>query len=134
MTTPPAESGPRPLGLDSPARVPALRTAVAPLEEAVGGRVEVAVDRLDRLGQWVVLFGTMRNPDGGRPDFAGTAFARQAADGQLSDLYVALVKAPDGQTPGWELRECAIGPTDVAWADWATKHSVPPELFDSRAG
>lgn len=74
--------------------------ATAPLRDALGGAVVLDVERLDRLGRWAFLMGTMRTPGGERPDYAGTPYAQRAASGGMSDLYVALLRAgPDNANP-----------------------------------
>ena len=46
--------------------------------------------------------------------------------GGKSDLCAALLHR-EGST--WKLVELAVGPTDVAWENWAEKHKAPAELF-----
>ena len=70
-----------------------LQAATAPLQAALGETVRVDVERLDRLGRWAFLQGTMRAAEGGRPDFAGTRYAERASAGGMSDVYVALLQA-----------------------------------------
>ncbi|MGY0651688.1 hypothetical protein ACW7GZ_07470 [Luteimonas sp. A537] len=134
-----------------------LDAASGPLREALDGRVELDVERMDRIGGWAFVLGNMRAPGGGRPDFAGTRFAEAAEQGSMSDVYVALLKhegapvggadagdstnADDGDPtvagdvpafpPGgrWILLDHAIGPGDVAWLDWPRQHAAPRALF-----
>ena len=102
-----------------------LADAVAPVDAAFGGRVQVNVERLDRLGRWAFLQGTLRGADGGAPDYSGTSYAERAVTGGMSNVYVALLQAdaePDGVDTGapvaWSLVAHAIGPSDVAWLTW----------------
>lgn len=132
MNTPPAHSGPQSLGRDDAVREAVLRAAAAPLREAFGDRVQMTVDQLARVGPWVFLRGRMRDANGGRPDYSGTAYEKPAAAGQMSDRYVALLRESDERTAEWQLREHAIGPTDIAWEHWPDKHAAPPELFGFR--
>ncbi|WP_219338375.1 hypothetical protein [Luteimonas deserti] len=135
-----------------------LAVASAPLHEAFGEQVLLDVERLDRLGRWAFLLGTMHAPDGGRPDLAGSVYAERAAAGGMSDVYVALVHtgAPSREAetadadpehgPGasgdagsaargadsperWRLVDHAIGPSDVAWLEWPQQHAAPRLLF-----
>lgn len=126
---PSAQSTRHVLDAGDPARGAVLRAATAPLREAFGDRVQVQVQRLDRLGPWVFLQGKMRDASGGRPDFSGTAYEKPAAAGQMSDLYVALVRDSEGHTGEWQLRAHAIGPSDVAWETWPRDHEAPSALF-----
>ncbi|PBJ82794.1 hypothetical protein CMZ84_11785 [Lysobacteraceae bacterium NML93-0399] len=71
-----------------------LAAATAPVRDAFDGAVRVDVERLDRLGRWAFLQGTLRDADGGRPDYAGTRYAERATQGGMSDVYVALLQAP----------------------------------------
>ncbi|MEN4902420.1 hypothetical protein [Luteimonas sp. TWI662] len=129
-----------------------LDAATAPLRSALGDRVVVEVERLDRLGDWAFLQGTLRAPGGGRPDYAGTPYAERAAAGGMSDVYVALLRAQPAQssadedarepptddgasteldppTPRWTVLDHAIGPSDVAWLTWPETHAAPRQLF-----
>lgn len=129
MHSPSAQPAPQSLGPEDPARDAVLRVATAPLTDVLGDRVRVEVQRLDRVGTWVFLLGRMRSPSGDRPNFSGTAYERQAAAGQLSDRYVALVKGAEHSATDWQLRAHAIGPTDVAWETWPKDHEAPSSLF-----
>ncbi|WP_020669524.1 hypothetical protein [Amycolatopsis nigrescens] len=134
MHTPSAQSVPRSLDPDDSVSVAVLQAATAPLREAFGDRVRVEVEHLNRVGPWVFLRGRMRGSDGGRPNFAGTAYESRQADGVVSDVYVALVKKDDAtivdnDARSWRLSDRAIGPTDVAWLTWPDKHEAPPALF-----
>jgi hypothetical protein len=129
-----------------------LEAATAPLRSALGDRVVVDVERLDRLGDWAFLQGTLRAPGGSRPDYAGTPYAERAAAGGMSDVYVALLRAqpaptnaadaaseapPHDGTPmdanpatsQWTVLDHAIGPSDVAWLTWPQTHAAPRQLF-----
>lgn len=72
-----------------------LQAATEPLQARFGDAVRVDVERLDRLGRWAFLQGTMRAAEGGRPDYTGTPYAERAAQGGMSDVYVALLQATD---------------------------------------
>ncbi|MCD9028901.1 hypothetical protein LDO26_11850 [Luteimonas sp. BDR2-5] len=76
-----------------------LAAAVAPVHAAFGDSVKVEVERLDRLGRWAFLQGTLRAADGGMPDYTGTPYAERAATGGMSDVYVALLQAPSPSVP-----------------------------------
>jgi len=129
-----------------------LAAATAPVRDALGTTVVVEVERLDRLGRWAFLQGTLRSPGGGRPDYAETSFAERAAQGGMSDVYVALLQAPgeagaeaidtsgeagkahtsqsaaDG-VPDWKIIDYSIGPSDVSWLGWPAQHAAPRQLF-----
>lgn len=69
-----------------------LEAATTPLREALGDRVELDVERMDRIGEWAFVLGSLRAPGGGRPDYADTRFAEAASQGAMSDVYVALLR------------------------------------------
>ncbi|WP_028851105.1 hypothetical protein [Thermocrispum municipale] len=130
----PSESVPRVLGEDEPAREAIVQAAAAPLREAFGVRIRLDVERVNRLGPWVFVQGTMRGSDGGRPNYAGTSYQAAAADGTLSDTYAALLKkdenaVADADVRSWRLLEYAIGPTDVAWLTWPDEHQAPRSVI-----
>lgn len=136
-----------------------LQAATAPLQAQLGDTVRVDVERLDRLGRWAFLQGTMRAAEGGRPDFADTLYADRASEGGMSDVYVALLQAdeaaddqdqppPSGdvhdggkendvgdttvsetEITEWTLVDHAIGPSDVSWLNWPQDHAAPRQLF-----
>lgn len=86
------QAAPRALQPEDTGYRPLLETATTPLREAFGDRVVVEVERLDCLGRWAFLQGSMRTPGGQRPDFRGTEYAERAAAGSMSDVYVALLR------------------------------------------
>lgn len=71
-----------------------LAAATAPVRDAFDDSVRVDVERLDRLGRWAFLQGTLRAADGGQPDYTGTGYAERAVQGGMSDVYVALLQTP----------------------------------------
>lgn len=94
-----AQAAPRQMqpGDDGYARL--LETAGAPLREQLGAGVALDVERLDRLGNWAFVLGSLRGADGSRFDYQGTAFAAAAAQGGMSDVYVALLRRdPDADS------------------------------------
>ena len=134
MYTPSARPFPVSLNPGDPVREAVLEAATARLDQEFGDGVRVAVEQLDRLGPWVFLQGTMRGTEAGRPYYAGTIYENKRADGVMSDVYVALLKKKsetnvDDDARSWQVANCAIGPTDVAWLTWPDEHEVPQELF-----
>lgn len=73
-----------------------LDAATAPVRSQFGAAIRVDVERLDRLGRWAFLQGVLRDADGSRPDYTGTSYAERAEQGGMSDVYVALLQAPQG--------------------------------------
>jgi hypothetical protein len=52
--------------------------------------------------------------------------AQLRKEGLLDDYSQALLQLKKGK---WVMRDIVIGPTDVAWSDWPTKHKLPRSLF-----
>ena len=80
-----------------------LEAATRPLRDALGGQVELRVERIDRIGGWAFVLGNMQAPGGGRPDLSGTSFADASAQGAMSDVYVVLLRhEQEAASPGTE--------------------------------
>lgn len=134
MDTPSTQSAPQSIGPGDPLRGAVLQAATAPLRNAVGDRLDVEVERLNRVGARVFLQGTMRSAGGGPANYTDTVFETRRADGVMSDVYVALLEktdaaVTDADARSWRVVEYAIGPTDIAWLPWADRHDVPRALF-----
>ena len=112
---------------DDPDYAPLVEAGSAPLRDALGDRVALRVDKLDRSGAWAFLQGTLQSPDGGRPDYAQTRYAERAAQGGMSDAYVVLLKHEDDGA--WRVIDHALGPSDLAWLPWPREHGAPPALL-----
>ncbi|WP_024891306.1 hypothetical protein [Luteimonas huabeiensis] len=128
MTTSFAQSTPVALLPADPGYSAVSHAALAPVREAFGDAVRVRIERLDVLGPWAFVQGQLEAPSGGRPDYAGTDYAERAAQGGMSDLYVALLRRED-ETGDWTLVDHAIGPGDVVWLGWPDAHAAPRQLF-----
>jgi hypothetical protein len=44
----------------------------------------------------------------------------------FSGLVLALLRRQGGS---WTVAEYVVGPTDVAWIEWAKKYKLPNDLF-----
>lgn len=112
--------------VDSQTRRAILDSARAPVAESLGKPVLFRVSHLGTSGSWAFLRAEMEGP-GGRPiDYAGTSLAEAAKHGAVSRTYAALLKR---QGSGWTVVAHAIGPSDVAWEDWPTRHGAPKAIF-----
>src|SRR5690554_1839251 len=87
-----AQATPQPMQPGDAGYEVVLDAATRPLREALGGHVELEVERMDRVGGWAFVLGNMRAPGGGRPDLSRTAFAEASAQGAMSDAYVVLLR------------------------------------------
>lgn len=99
MTPAFAQATPRQMHAGDAGYAQLVDTASAPLHARLGDGVSIEVERLDRLGNWAFVLGTLRGADGARFDYQGTSFAEAAAQGGMSDVYVALLRRePDPGT------------------------------------
>jgi hypothetical protein len=110
----------------SPERKALLDAARAPLEARLRQPVLFTVDQLGVAGDWAFLLAHMQGRDGQPVDFAGTSFEQAAKEGGMSRIYAALLQRRQGQ---WTVEAEAIGPTDVAWTNWAHDYGAPAALF-----
>ena len=107
-------------------------TALAALEPVVGQSIgqpislNVTTFNIDGDSAWVVA--QPRTPEGGEIDWSQTNLATQATEGVLDGggTTYALLKRENGQ---WRVLEHVIGPTDVAWLEWPSRHDVSPALL-----
>lgn len=112
--------------VDAATRRAILDSARVPVAEALGKPVLFRVAHLGASGDWAFLRADMEGP-GGRPiDYAGTSLAEPARHGAVSRSYAALLKR---RGAGWTVVAHAIGPSDMAWEDWPTRHGAPRAIF-----
>lgn len=107
-------------------RAAILDAARTPVAEALGKPVLFKVAALHRSGDWAFVRAEMQERGGAPLDYAGTSKAEAAREGMVSRVYAALLRRTGDR---WKVVECAIGPTDVAWADWAQRHGAPAAIF-----
>lgn len=112
--------------VDGATRTAILDTARKPVASALGKPVLFRVAKLGVSGEWAFLHADMEDAGGKPIDFSGTPRADDAAHGVISRIYVALLHRT-GST--WRVVANAIGPTDVAWEDWARRYGAPPAIF-----
>ena len=90
------------------------------------GALRLVPDQLRRSGDWAFLIANVRSASGGRFDYAGTDLHEAAQAGAVSDGCAALLRR-DGAR--WKVIDIAVGPSDVAWENWAATHQAPAALF-----
>lgn len=122
--TPEAPVAP-PAGATTQGVVDAL-TAVVAVD--VGQPVSLELTNVNVRDEWAFVQAQPKKPDGSAIDWSTTSYAQRAADGVLDGdgTTYALLKNENGT---WRVLEHAIGPTDVAWIDWASEHGVPPDIL-----
>ncbi|MBJ6980128.1 MULTISPECIES: hypothetical protein [unclassified Luteimonas] len=134
-----AQAQPQPMGAGEAGYDAALQAATAPLRDEFGSSVELAVERMDRLGNWVFVLGNMRSPGGGRPDVSGTRFAEAAGQGAMSDVYAALLRreaisADDAAAAGGD-GVAATGASPAAPAEAAARDQAAlPQAAEATTG
>ncbi|NLS25166.1 hypothetical protein S2M10_01290 [Sphingomonas sp. S2M10] len=107
-------------------RAAILQTAHQAIARRIGKTPKLLVRTLGHQGDWVFLVATMQDQAGRPISYAGTPLASAEAQGMISKEYVALFRRSGKE---WRVVEEALGPTDVAWADWAEKHGAPKAIF-----
>lgn len=72
---------------------------------------------------WAFVAVDPQHPGGGRIDPASTPLDMAMRDGLT--IYALLRNSGSG----WQMVDWAIGPTDAAWAPWASRYGAPAALF-----
>jgi hypothetical protein len=131
--TPPAatttETPQTPATPSTDATTAALLAALTPVVSAeIGQPVRLQTTTVNVRDEWAYIVAQPRKPDGAAIDWSTTSLAGRAADGVLDGdgMTYALLKEENG---AWTVLEHAIGPTDVAWIDWAAAHGAPPDIL-----
>jgi hypothetical protein len=106
-----------------------LDAAREPVAKRLGKPVKFKVRTLVRDGDWAFMIAAMVDAAGRPISYAGTPLASAEAEGAVSKDFVALLRLSGGR---WRVVDQALGPTDVAWADWAGKHGAPRTIFDTQ--
>lgn len=108
-------------------RAAILDSARDPVAKRLGKPVKFKVRTIRREGDWAFVIAEMLDAAGRPISYTGTPLASAEAEGAISRDFVALLRLSGGH---WRVVDHALGPTDVAWADWAGKHGAPQSLFD----
>jgi hypothetical protein len=98
------------------------------ISQEIGQPISLQTTSVNIRDEWAYVVAQPRKPDGSTLDWSTTSLAQRAADGVLDGdgTTYALLKNQNGS---WTVLEHAIGPTDVAWIDWAARHGVPPDVL-----
>lgn len=80
-------------------------------------------------GDWGWLVAQPWTRDGAQIDWSTTRYAQRAADGVLDGggTTYALLRKQNGT---WSVVAFAVGPTDVAYADWPQRYGAPASVMD----
>ncbi|AGC64313.1 hypothetical protein MULP_04809 [Mycobacterium liflandii 128FXT] len=119
--------------ISSPVEHRIVELAISDISTQLGIPVGLNVRRLNASGTWAFLYGQIVAGDAGKLDYSATPFADAAANGLKTDTYAGLFQASGGDAnQRWTRVDSAIGPTDLAWSDWAVRYAAPAEIFDTR--
>jgi hypothetical protein len=108
----------------------ALADAAAP---DIGQPVRFTASVMRVRDEWGWLVAQPWTPEGAAIDWSRTNYAQRARDGVLdgNGTTYALLKNENGH---WRVLAFAIGPTDVAWADWPQRYGAPADLMQVDGG
>lgn len=112
----------------------AMVAALSPAASAeIGLPVTFTVTTKRTDGDWGWLVGQPWTLEGAAIDWSATRYATQAREGVLDGggATYALLHRQNGQ---WTVTALAVGPTDVAWADWPQRYGAPAELMELDEG
>jgi hypothetical protein len=125
--TPHAEAPPLEVGRDDPRRKPLLDALRPEIESDLGQKLIFEVAHLRERNGSAFAVVHPRTPAGKPVDFTKTRYAQRQADGVLDgDSVFALLQYRDDR---WQVQEFVVGPTDVAWANWAQDYGAADDLF-----
>jgi hypothetical protein len=110
----------------TPLRVEVLNALRPTVDRETGGAVIFAVHTLNVMGAWAYVDAEPLRPDGKPIDWRRTKFREDFEHGAFSGLVLALLRRDSGS---WEVDQYVMGPTDVAWLEWAEKYNLPNALF-----
>ena len=114
-------------GIGDPSRAALLDALRGEIARDLGQPVKFVVRDMRTNGDWAFLVATPQTPAGAPIDFGKTHYAEQQREGVLDgDTLYALLQRRAGK---WVVVEFVIGPTDVAWLDWESKHHVTPGVI-----
>jgi hypothetical protein len=110
----------------APLRAEVLNALRPSVEKETGGTVIFVVHALNVMGEWAYADVEPLRSNGAKIDWRKTKFRRDFEADMFSGLVLALLRK---QAEGWKVVELAMGPTDVAWIEWAKQYKLPNDLF-----
>ncbi|HEX7816410.1 hypothetical protein [Dyella sp.] len=108
-----------------------LATAHIRTQAELGHPIRFVVRELSTSGDWAFLHASMQEANGTAVDYTGTPYAEAASRGHKSPNYAALMHGEHGH---WTIVTDSVGPTDMAWQDWASRYHAPADLFPMPSG
>ena len=118
----------------SPARGTSQRSdilnALRPsIEHDVGEPVQFVIGAINVMSEWAYVDATPQRANGQPIDWRATKFRQAFEADMFSGVVLALLRQKAGQ---WETVAYVVGPTDVAWIEWAKTYNLPEKLFTAR--
>ena len=110
----------------TPERKEILDALRLPVERELKQKIVFTADTFNVLGNWTFIFGTMRSPEGGQPDFSRTKYAQAQQDGFFDNNFQALLRKSAGK---WTVVKYQIGCTDVCYTEWWKQYRAPKAVF-----
>ena len=110
----------------TPERKEILDALRLPVERELKQKIVFTADTFNVLSNWTFIFGTMRSPEGGQPDFSRTKYAQAQRDGFFDNNFQALLKKSAGK---WSVVKYQIGCTDVCYTEWWKQYRAPKAVF-----
>jgi len=99
----------------------------------IGVPVKFTITSDHSEGDWAFIVAQPWSPEGAALDWSQTHYAQRARDGVLDGngtTYALLHK----QNNAWTVTDFVVGPTDVAYADWAQRYGAPAAIFGGPNG
>lgn len=102
----------------------------AALIELLKQPVKIVVNSSRDDKKWLLISGSVENPDGGQLDYAGTRFQSAIEEGAFESSFVALL-ATVGEASAYRLIDLSFGSTDSPLGDWQAKYSLSREWLQT---
>ncbi|HRH19405.1 MAG TPA: hypothetical protein PLE81_02090 [Brevundimonas sp.] len=117
---------------DDPIRLAVIGPTNTNLSEQAGRSVVINPEIMRSEGEWVFVYGPVRNIDGSPIDWSTTPLADAAVNGTMDGDVAVVLLNWDGLD--WRVVEAVIGATDVPQGGWPAEHHVSPGLVGMEGG
>lgn len=97
-----------------------------PVEKKLKQSVVFNIDHLKVQDDWAFLLGAPRRPNGAKPDYSKTSYAKAVSLGMFDDGISALLHKVKGR---WRVVKYVIGATDVVYVEWDKQYRAPSGIF-----
>jgi len=97
-----------------------------PVEKQLRQKIVFAAEHFNVAGVWAFVGGDPQAPEGGKPNYRGTAFQKAIDADMFDNNFFAILKKIAGK---WKVVTYIIGCTDVCYADWWRRYKAPKAIF-----